>query len=108
MPYEEFQEFERVLGRMGQEIKQQVMQIRDAEKRYRNIFENAMEGIFQTSSDGGSLLSINPALARMLGYDSPGEMLSQENSQAIDFYADPSRREDLLNHLRKDGYANDI
>ncbi|MBN2428968.1 MAG: hypothetical protein JXK94_11585, partial [Deltaproteobacteria bacterium] len=35
MPYEEFQEFERVLGRMGQEIKLQVMQIRDAEKRYR-------------------------------------------------------------------------
>ncbi|MBN2426737.1 MAG: response regulator, partial [Deltaproteobacteria bacterium] len=108
MPYEEFQEFERVLGRMGQEIKLQVMQIRDAEKRYRHIFENAMEGIFQSSGDGGRLLSINPALARMLGYDSPEEMMSQENSRAMDFYADSRRREDLLNRLRKDGYANDF
>lgn len=108
MPYEEFQEFERVLGRMGQEIKLQVMQIRDAEKRYRHIFENAMEGIFQSSGDGGRLLSINPALARMLAYDSPEEMMSQENSRAMDFYADSRRREDLLNRLRKDGYANDF
>ncbi len=108
MPYEEFQEFERVLGRMGQEIKLQVMQIRDAEKRYRHIFENAMEGIFQFSGDGGRLLSINPALARMLAYDSPEEMMSQENSRAMDFYADSRRREDLLNRLRKDGYANDF
>lgn len=41
--------------------------LREAEARYRGIFENAVEGIFQTTPDG-YFLAINPALARMLGY----------------------------------------
>lgn len=40
--------------------------LREAEARYRGIFENAVEGIFQTTPEG-HFLAINPALARMLG-----------------------------------------
>jgi PAS domain S-box len=39
------------------------------EERYRSIFENAVEGIFQTTLDG-KFVAVNPALARMYGYDS--------------------------------------
>ena len=48
--------------------------LRRAEQKYRSIFENATEGIFQTTAEG-KYLSANPALARMYGYDSPGNCL---------------------------------
>src|SRR5215210_3600959 len=47
---------------------------RQAEEKYRSIFENAIEGIYQTTVDG-RFLTANPAMARMLGYESPVELL---------------------------------
>src|SRR5882724_5592426 len=47
--------------------------LRQAEQKYRNIFEQAVLGIFQSSPDG-SFLSVNPALARLFGFESPQEM----------------------------------
>src|ERR671927_720640 len=47
---------------------------RKAEEKYRSIFENAVEGIFQSTVDG-RFLTANPAMARMLGHDSPEELL---------------------------------
>src|SRR5438445_11881137 len=47
---------------------------REAERKYRDIFENAVEGIFQTRPDGG-FITANPALARMLGFASPEELI---------------------------------
>src|SRR5918993_3123460 len=47
---------------------------RQAEEKYRSIFENAVEGIFQSTVDG-RFLTANPAMARMLGYESPKELL---------------------------------
>jgi PAS domain S-box-containing protein len=49
--------------------------LREAEAKYRGIFESAQEGIFQTTPEG-QYLSANPALARMLGYDSPEELVA--------------------------------
>ena len=46
-----------------------------SEERYRSIFENAVEGIFQTTLDG-RYVAVNPALARMYGYDSPDDMIA--------------------------------
>src|SRR5439155_18727479 len=48
--------------------------LRQAEEKYRSIFENVMEGIFQTTPDG-HYLSANPMLARIYGYDTPGELI---------------------------------
>jgi PAS domain S-box-containing protein len=48
--------------------------LRLAEERYRGIFENALEGIFQASPEG-QYLSVNPAMARIYGYDSPAELM---------------------------------
>ena len=49
--------------------------LQEAEAKYRAIFENAVIGIFQ-STPAGRLLSVNPALARLHGYDSPEEMIT--------------------------------
>ena len=49
--------------------------LQEAEAKYRGIYENAVIGIFQ-STPAGRLLSVNPALARMHGYDSPEEMIA--------------------------------
>lgn len=49
--------------------------LREAEANYRSIFENASEGIFQATSEG-RFRSANPALARILGYSLPEELIS--------------------------------
>lgn len=48
--------------------------VKQTEEKFRNIYENAMEGIFQIDPDG-RFISANPSLARIHGYDSPEEML---------------------------------
>jgi PAS domain S-box-containing protein len=52
---------------------------RAAEASYRDIFDNAPEGIFQTSPDG-HFLDVNPAMARIYGYDSPADMITTVGS----------------------------
>ena len=66
--------------------------LREAERKYRGIFENASEGIFQTTPEG-RFLTANPALARMLGFDSPEDLISQRTDIAQQNYVDPSQRE---------------
>lgn len=72
VPYVEFQPFGMALDRMASKIKGQIGMIREAEAKYRNIFENALEGIYQASVDG-HFLHANPAMARILGYASLDE-----------------------------------
>ena len=53
--------------------------IQESEQKYRDIFENATEGIFQISPEG-KFININPALARMFGFETPDEMLSFDDA----------------------------
>jgi PAS domain S-box-containing protein len=69
--------------------------LQHAERQYRSIFENALEGLYQSSPDG-RFLRANPALARMLGYTSPAELLAAVNDISRQLYADPSRRTDFF------------
>ncbi len=50
--------------------------IRASEHKFRNIYENEIEGIFQTSITG-VIFSANNSFARMYGYDTPFEFLNQ-------------------------------
>jgi PAS domain S-box-containing protein len=65
--------------------------LRQAEEKYRGIFENAVEGIFQTTPQGG-YVSVNPALARMYGYLSAGELMSRVSDIGRAIYVNPERR----------------
>src|SRR5262245_8074873 len=58
-----------------QALQAQGAELRRAERKYRGIFEQSIEGIFQITPDG-HVITANPALARMLGYDSPEDLLA--------------------------------
>ena len=64
-----------------------------AEQKYRSIFENAILGIFQATPEG-EFLKVNPALARMAGYDSVEDFLNHVDSTA-ELYVDLKRRDQL-------------
>ncbi len=65
-----------------------------SEQNYRDIFDNAPIGIFQASLDG-SPIKANHALARMFGYDSPDEMISDVRDIGTQLYADPAAERKL-------------
>jgi PAS domain S-box-containing protein len=73
-----------------------------AEKKYRDIFENATYGIFQLSPDN-RLLMANPALARILGYDSPGEAIESLTNVREQLYVDVEKAEDFRETIEKEG-----
>jgi PAS domain S-box-containing protein len=62
-----------------------------AEANYRSIFENAIEGIFQSTSDG-RFISANPALARIYGYSSPEELVKSITNIGQQLYVNPGTR----------------
>ncbi|NQE36831.1 response regulator [Microcoleus asticus] len=72
--------------------------LRKAETKYRSIFENAVEGIFQTTPNG-RYLSANPALARIYGYESSTQMLAELANLNRQLYVDPKRRAEFIAQL---------
>jgi len=74
--------------------------IRESEAKYRLLFENAVLGIYQTTPDG-RILSVNPALLRMLGFDSFGE-LAARNLEGAGFEPGYSRME-FKENVERDG-----
>ena len=76
-------------------------QVRQAEADYRSIFENAGEGIFRRTTDG-KFITANPAMAQILGYQSPDELMSEINDVASRLYVDPDRQIEWERRLRED------
>ncbi len=66
-------------------------QVQQAEKNYRSIFENAVEGIFQSTPEG-RFLTVNPSMARILGYESPNELIAKVIDVTHQVYVDPEAR----------------
>jgi PAS domain S-box-containing protein len=67
-----------------------------SEERYRRLFEDAVLGIYR-STPGGEIINVNPAYARMYGFDSPEEAKRLVNDEAVDLYVDPSCRNEIVN-----------
>ena len=86
----------------GAEIKRAQKALADAESKYRQIFENAQEGVFQSTPDGG-FLAANPALARMHGFDSPEDLMRECTDISRDVYADPKQRETFKKLMESEG-----
>ena len=76
--------------------------LREAEANYRGIFENATEGIFQSTPEG-QLLSANPALARMFGYETSADLILNGSDIGAQAYVRPERRAELKHLLERDG-----
>src|SRR5579859_584362 len=69
-----------------------------SEVKYHRLFDNSVVGIYQTAPDG-QLLTANPALARMFGYDSPAELIASLSDLARQSYVDPSRRAEFVRQM---------
>ena len=80
---------------------------RVAEANYREMFENSVEGIFQTSPDG-HYLRANRALARIYGYETPEELIDRLANIAVQLYVKPRRREEFIEQMRRNGVVSDF
>ena len=76
--------------------------LREAEEKYREIFEGALEGIFRTSFEGKPV-AVNPAFAKMLGYESPQEFTSTVTDTARQLWHDPNERSRVFQLLEQQG-----
>jgi PAS domain S-box-containing protein len=68
--------------------------LREAEQKYRGIFQEAIVGIFQTTPDG-RYLSVNSAMAQIRGYESPEELMAAGDDLTRDVFVDSARREEF-------------
>jgi PAS domain S-box-containing protein len=72
--------------------------IRGSEMKYRSLVENVLDGVYQTTPDG-EILTANPALARMLGYNSETDLLLLNAEKQL--YVDTEERRQYLRLLNK-------
>ncbi len=103
------QQVEKKLRELNQELEQRVeertealneknRQLQKRELQFRNLFENAPVGVFHSTPDG-RLINANPALAQMLRYDSPEELLAAITDMSAQIYADPEKRPQIMADL---------
>jgi PAS domain S-box-containing protein len=98
-------ELRRNLRRLEESIgshEQSEAALRQAEAKYRSIFENVVEGIFQTTPDG-HYLSANPMLARIYGYRSSAELMAAVLDISHQLYVDASRRGEFVRLMQEHG-----
>ncbi len=82
-------------------------ELRQAEERYRSIFENAQEGMYRANTDE-KFIMVNSAMARIFGYDSPAEFVEQVNSGAHQLYQAREDRRKIFQLLESRGFVQDF
>lgn len=90
------------LESLGRTMESTVQRLSAAQRKYRDIFEHATEGIFQTTFDG-RLLSANAALSRILGYESPQTLMENVTDVGRQMFHNPEDRRDMLRRLLAEG-----
>ncbi|MEM9769431.1 MAG: PAS domain S-box protein [Cyanobacteria bacterium P01_D01_bin.71] len=108
-PIREMRRLARTFNSMAQQLKdsfntleQRNEALRLAEEKYRSIYENALEGIFQSDSQG-RFISVNPAMARLYGYASAEDMVNQVTNIAKQIYVEPGDRQRFTQLLEAQG-----
>ncbi len=94
----------RALSEAGERAKLRVAEkaLRQAEARFRDIFENAVEGIYQSTPEG-RLIEANRAMAKLCGFASPHELCAQVRDLGHDLHVDPPRRSEFDQLLNTHG-----
>jgi len=78
-----------------------------AEESYEKLFESSIDGIYVTTPQG-LVINANPALARIMGYDSPEHLIASVNNIAVSIYVDPEVREEFAQRMERDGMVRDF
>jgi PAS domain S-box-containing protein len=81
--------------------------LREAERKYRSIFNDAIVGIYQCTP-AGRFLSVNPFMAKMFGYSSPEEMIASVTDISTQLYVDSRLRDAFRLLLGKLGRVQDF
>jgi diguanylate cyclase (GGDEF)-like protein/PAS domain S-box-containing protein len=79
----------------------------EAERRYRSIFENAIEGVFQTTPSG-AYIAVNPALARIYGYRSPEDLIVSLRDIRHQLYVENERRAEFMRLMEEEGSVSNF
>ncbi|CAN7399191.1 PAS domain S-box protein [Bradyrhizobium sp. LjRoot220] len=77
-----------------------------AEESYRKLFEASVDGIYVTTP-GGALLNANPALARMMGYATPQDLIKGIGDVSESVYVDPRARAEYERLMERDGMVRE-
>src|SRR4030042_4329770 len=80
----------------------EMRRLREEEEKYRTMFEKAIEGIYQITPNGIYIAS-NIAFARILGYESPGDLMNVLNNTDYHLYVEPDRRAEFVRQLQEKG-----
>ena len=82
------------------------IKLRESEEKFRTILDNVDVGIYRnTLKDGGTFLEANPAMLKILGFDSRDEFMKHKTT---DFYLSKDERKPIVNQLQNEGMINDI
>ena len=81
--------------------------LRQSEEKYRDIFNQAVEGIYQ-ATPGGTFLNVNAALSHLLGYDSPQTLMEAVKDIGRQLYVEPGRREEFCRLLEQHDVVTDF
>lgn len=84
-----------------------IAQLHQAEHKYRHIFENALEGIFQSTPDG-CYISANRALAQIYGYNSPEELMVTLTNIKHQLYVEPHSRTEFMKLMQQEGEVSNL
>jgi PAS domain S-box-containing protein len=84
-----------------EELEHKIKKLEESEKKYRQLFETAMVGIYRTRIHDGKFLAANQTLAELMGYHSVDQFVKEYVTSK--HYTDPKRREELLYQIRSQG-----
>ena len=104
---EELDKLNRMARLAGLAIKKQIdeEQLRKSESRYRGLFENVVDGVYIASRDG-EIITVNPALVEMLGFDSAEEL--KRTGKTTMLYVNPIDRERVFAKLEAEGVVKNF
>jgi PAS domain S-box-containing protein len=101
------QQMNQALAQLNREQAVLIAQLNKAEQKYRSIFENSLEGIFQITLDG-QYLNANSALAQIYGYDSPQELIASITNIQHQLYVEPHRCRDFITLMQQHGAVSNF
>ncbi len=102
--YIELEPLVAALKQMGDTISAQMRSLQRAEQKYRGIFDNTVAGIFQITPEG-KFISANPALAGILGYDSPEELMKCIDDVQQQLYVDRRQGDEFIKLLEQEKHV---
>lgn len=89
------------------DVEPSICELQEAEAKYRGMFENAVEGIYQSTPDG-RYMTVNAALARLYGYERPDELINRVSDIQNEIYLDPTMRETFRREIERAGFVRGL